>query len=160
MKPAEIRKIASYALGSIDSVLNHWLPNGKREGDEYKPLNPKRSDNSTGSFSINTRSGQWADFASGDKGADLVSLVAYLEGCTQSEAAKRVANFLNVRIENDPPQHATRPQNRKGDMKTPPEKQKPQETADGWKCVMPVPDDAPKPPSAHPKHGKPSRRYE
>ncbi|MCP5291909.1 MAG: DUF927 domain-containing protein [Burkholderiales bacterium] len=162
MKPPEIRKIASYALGSIDSVLNHWLPGGRRNGQEYLPLNPKRGDSSPGSFSINVKTGKWSDFASGDKGADLVSLVAYLEDLTQSEAAKRVANFLNIRIENDPPERATKPQNRKGDMKTPPEKQKPQGTAndDGWKCVMPVPDGAPKPPSAHPKHGKPSRRYE
>jgi len=162
MKPESIKMIAARALSGADSILSHWLPNAKREGEEYKPLNPKRSDNSTGSFSINTRSGQWADFADGAKGNDLVSLVAYLEDLTQSEAAKLVAEFLNIRIENDPPERATKPQNRKGDMKTPPEKQRPQGTAndDGWKCVMPVPDGAPNPPDAHPRHGKPSRRYE
>lgn len=160
MKPPEIRKIASYALGSIDSVLNHWLPGGRRNGQEYLPLNPKRGDSSPGSFSVNLKTGKWADFADHAAGNDLVSLVAYLEDCKQSDAAKNLAEFLNIRIENDPPERAARPRNRKGDMKTSPEKQKPQETADGWKCVMPVPDGAPKPPSAHPKHGKPSRRYE
>lgn len=155
MKPENIKMIAARALSGIDSILAHWLPNGKREGDEYKPLNPKRSDNSTGSFSINTRSGQWADFASGDKGADLVSLVAYLEDLTQSEAAKRVANFLNLRIENDPPERATMPRNGKGNTMTPTKK-----IDDGWKCVMPIPDDVLPPPNAHPRHGKPSARYE
>lgn len=162
MKPPEIRKIASYALGSIDSVLNHWLPGGKRNGQEYLPLNFKRGDSSPGSFSVNLKTGKWAEFADHAAGNDLVSLVAYLEDCTQSEAAKRVADFLNIRIENDTPERATKPQNRKGDMKTPPEKQKPQGTAinHGWRCVMPIPDNAPPPPDAHPKHGKPSRRYE
>src|SRR5690606_40588107 len=98
MKPENIKMIAARALSGIDSILAHWLPNGKHEGDEYKPLNPKRSDNSIGSFSINTKSGQWADFSSGDKGADLVSLVAYLDGSTQSEAAKRVADRKSTRL--------------------------------------------------------------
>jgi uncharacterized protein (DUF927 family) len=155
MKPENIKTIAARALSGIDSILAHWLPNGKREGDEYKPLNPKRSDNSIGSFSINTKSGQWADFADSAKGNDLVSLVAYLEDCTQSEGAKRLANFLNIRIENDTPERSTRPQNGKGNTMTPAKK-----IYDSWKCVMPVPDGAPKPPEAHPRHGKPSRRYE
>jgi len=155
MTPDKIKMIAARALSGINPILAHWLPNGKREGEEYKPLNPKRSDNSTGSFSINTRSGHWADFASGDKGADLVSLVAYLDDLTQSEAAKRVADFLNIRIENDTPERATKPQNSKGTTMTPTKK-----IDDGWKCVMPVPDNAPKPPDVHPRHGKPSMRYE
>ncbi len=162
MTPDKIKMIAARALSGIDSILAHWLPGGKREGQEYLPLNPKRGDGSPGSFSVNLKTGKWAEFADHAAGNDLVSLVAYLDDCTQSEAAKRVANFLNIRIENDPPERATSPQNRKGDMKTSPEKQKPQGTAigDGWKCIMPVPDGAPKPPDAHPKHGKPSRRYE
>lgn len=47
-------------------------------------------------------------------------------------------------------------------MKALPEKQKPQETTidDGWQCVVPIPDNAPKPPDVHPRHGKPSMRYE
>ncbi|MCP5245953.1 MAG: DUF927 domain-containing protein [Burkholderiales bacterium] len=154
MKPENIKMIAARSLSGINSILAHWLPNGKREGDEYKPLNPKRSDNSTGSFSINTRSGQWADFADGAKGNDLVSLVAYLDGLTQSDAAKRVANFLNIRIENDTPERATKPRSGKGNAMTPSKK-----IDDGWKCV-PIPDDVLPPPNAHPRHGRPSARYE
>ena len=32
--------------------------------------------------------GRWADFASGDRGGDLISLRAFLDGSTQFEAAK------------------------------------------------------------------------
>lgn len=115
MTPDKIKMIAAHALSSIDSILAHWLPGGKREGQEYLPLNPKRGDGSPGSFSVNLKNGKWADFADGAKGNDLVSLIAYLEDCTQSEAAKRVAEFLNIRIENDTPERATKPRNRKGD---------------------------------------------
>ncbi|MBX3631160.1 MAG: hypothetical protein KF908_14900 [Nitrosomonas sp.] len=117
MTPDKIRLIAAHALSGMDSILAHWLPGGKREGHEYLPLNPKRGDSSPGSFSVNLKTGKWGDFADGAKGNDLVSLVAYLEDCTQSEAAQRLAAFLNIRIDNDTPERATKPQNRKGNMK-------------------------------------------
>ena len=69
-----IKRVAAAALGSIDTVLNHWLPGGKREGHEYLPLNPKRSDSKPGSFSINLNTGEWADFATGDKGLDGIAI--------------------------------------------------------------------------------------
>ncbi|MBX3616834.1 DUF927 domain-containing protein [Nitrosomonas sp.] len=99
-----IKRVAAAALGSIDSVLNHWLPSGKREGHEYLPLNPKRSDSAPGSFSINLHTGAWSDFATGDKGLDLVSLVAYLENETQGKAANRLAVFLGIEAEASNPQ--------------------------------------------------------
>src|SRR6202044_3039828 len=49
-----------------------------------------------GSFSINYRTGQWGDFATGDKGGDFVSLVAYIKSIEQSEAAKELARMINL----------------------------------------------------------------
>ncbi|AEJ02366.1 protein of unknown function DUF927 [Nitrosomonas sp. Is79A3] len=161
-----IKRIAAAALGSIDSVLNHWLPGGKREGHEYLPLNPKRSDSEPGSFSINLRTGAWSDFAIGDKGKDLVSLVAYLENEGQGKAAERLAAFLGIETEeSSQPKRAGSDSKQPGNS-NPPASQKESNSAenpsgdgDGWQCVMPVPDNAPKPPAAHSKHGKPSKRY-
>lgn len=153
-----IRTVANAALGSIRLVLQQWLPGGKREGNEYLPLNPKRADISPGSFSINLNNGKWADFADDAKGNDLVSLVAYLNDCTQSEAAEILAEFLNIKIEkNDSPERATRPQSGKA-LSVSNEKQGGGKN-DGWQCVMPVPDNAPKPPQTHPRHGKPTMRH-
>ena len=92
----DFRAVAAAALTSVDSVLRHWLPDGRRDGHEYKALNPTRSDNRRGSFSINVNSGAWADFATGDKGGDLVSLVAYLDGTNQGTAGERLSNFLGL----------------------------------------------------------------
>jgi hypothetical protein len=39
---------------------------------EYIVLNPRRADNHLGSFSINLRTGCWADFSSNDRGGDPV----------------------------------------------------------------------------------------
>jgi hypothetical protein len=76
------------------SVIQRLLPGGKFRGAEYTVRNPLRNDHRPGSFSINCRTGHWADFATGDKGGDLISLVAYLKGFTQGEAARVIADML------------------------------------------------------------------
>ncbi len=164
-----IKRVATAGLGSIDSVLNRWLPNGKREGHEYLPLNPRRSDNTPGSFSINTTTGQWADFADDAKGADLVALVAYLEDLNQGAAAKKLAAFLGIEPEkSSPSKRATSDSKKPGDAKALTNSKETKAApvppggdiaGDDWKHAMPVPADAPKPPAAHPRHGKPSKRY-
>jgi uncharacterized protein (DUF927 family) len=130
--------IKSAALASIDSVLARWVPNGKRQGKEYVALNPNRSDAKPGSFSINTATGAWADFATGDRGGDVVSLVAFIENCSQVDAARQLSEFLGLARDQV---QATAP---------PAQPAEPQHTV-----VMPIPDDAPKAPTSHPKHGKP-----
>jgi hypothetical protein len=57
-------------------------------------LNPIRADRRLGSFKINIRTGRWADFATCDKGGDPVSLVAYLEGVSQGEAARLLGRMI------------------------------------------------------------------
>lgn len=84
------------ALGQLDLIIARWLPGGRREGAEYVALNPKRLDRKLGSFKVNTTTGEWADFAVGAKGRDLVSLAAYLFDLGQGEAARRVAEMLGV----------------------------------------------------------------
>lgn len=93
----DFREVAQAALNSVDSVLNHFLPDGRRQGREYIAMNPTRADNSPGSFSINMDTGQWADFATDDKGVDLVSLVAYVtEAKNQGEGKETLAKYLGL----------------------------------------------------------------
>jgi hypothetical protein len=84
------------ALAALPSLLVQWLPNGRREGREYIALNPRRVDRHLGSFRINMRTGQWADFAVGDHGSDPISLAAYLANLKQSEAAEQLADILGI----------------------------------------------------------------
>jgi hypothetical protein len=44
-------------------------------------------------FKVNRFNGRWCDFAT-----DVVSLVAYLEGVSQGEAARRLARMLGLEI--------------------------------------------------------------
>lgn len=79
-----------YASNSIESIVTEILPAGKKNGQEYIALNPTRADHNLGSFTINLRTGKWADFATGDKGGDIISLYAYIHGISQCDAAKEI----------------------------------------------------------------------
>jgi len=163
---ANIKQIAQAALTSIDSVLNRWCAGGKRQGHEYVVLNPTRSDSKAGSFSINLTTGAWSDFATDDKGGDLVALVAYIDNVKMGEAAKRLSQFLGISTEKtDAQKRAVSPQNNhantsisthQNNQHAPTENNV---SEDGFMCVMPVPSDAPAPLTSHMRHGKPSQRY-
>lgn len=88
--------INAAALAHCPRILFDWLPEGRLNGVEFVARNPRREDRSIGSFSINTKTGRWCDFASGDKGGDLVSLLAYLRGIGQGDAARLLASDFGV----------------------------------------------------------------
>src|SRR5436309_3277164 len=81
------REINAAALASLPAVLNRILPGGRRSASEYVVLNPLRNDQTAGSFKVRlsgSRAGAWSDFATGDKGGDVISLIAYLDSVSQS----------------------------------------------------------------------------
>ncbi len=86
-------------LASLPALLRRWLPDGRQVGREYVARNPRRADKRAGSFKVNTRTGRWADLATGDAGGDVVSLAAYLSGTGQGDAAKNLAAMLGVEPE-------------------------------------------------------------
>src|SRR5215472_9186895 len=94
--PVDFDRINRRALAALAALLERWLPGGRREGWEYVALNPTRLDRHLGSFRINVRTGRWADFATGDRGGDVVSLAAYLSHLKQSEAAEKLAGMLGI----------------------------------------------------------------
>jgi len=104
----QIQDIAAAALAAADTLLADWLPDGRLKGHEYWPTNPVRGDRQPGSFSINVLTGAWHDFASGDKGGDLVSLLAFVRGCRQGEAARLIAQQLGIAAGSGRPRWAAR----------------------------------------------------
>jgi len=130
--PIDFQAIAARALSSAEAVCRHWLPEGKRQGAEWVSVNPVRADQTAGSFSINLHTGKWADFATDDKGGDLVSLVAYLEGANQGEAGRVLAEWLGCA-----PMAETAP-----------------------KATQGAPKAMKTRPTAHPKLGKPSAQWD
>jgi putative DNA primase/helicase len=129
------------ALARFDSIMGLLgLAGGKRQAAEYLPLNPRRADHKPGSFSINTASGAWADFADDAKGGDLVSLAAYIRHEGNGEAARWLAEVLGYGS---------------GEAPKPAPQAKAPAPAGVW--IHPVPEDAPAPPVGNTKHGRPSQ---
>jgi len=92
----DFRRINTAALGAAESILRRWLPDGRVIGAEYTARNPTRPDHKAGSFKINMKTGKWGDFATGDRGGDLIALGAYLFNMGQGETALLMAEMLGV----------------------------------------------------------------
>ena len=101
------QEVNQAVLQSLETTLRQWLPSGKKEGSEWVALNPTRGDKKPGSFRINTRTGQWADFATNDKGGDPVSLYAYINGLSQIDAAKQLGDQFSVAVNDNMPKAGT-----------------------------------------------------
>lgn len=84
-------------LRNWPALVQTWLPQGRRYGEEWVALNPTRADTRLGSFKVNLRLGKWADFATGDTGGDPVSLYAYLNGLPQKQAALELVESWGMR---------------------------------------------------------------
>lgn len=97
-KRPSFSEVKHASLRSIEQVLSNWLPGGKRVdgGKEYTAPNPTRTDKHAGSLKVNLVKGTWCDFATGDKGGDLIDLVRYLDRVTDIDACNKLAAFLCV----------------------------------------------------------------
>ena len=84
------------ALAALPMLPARWLPDGRQMAGEWIARNPRRADRRPGSFKINLRSGKWSDFATGDRGGDVVSLAAFLAGLGQAAAARELARALGI----------------------------------------------------------------
>jgi hypothetical protein len=96
----DFAEINRAALAAFPAVLARILPGGKRVGKEIVALNPRRPDRRLGSFKVNRYNGRWADFATGDRGGDPISLVAYLADVSQGEAARLLGRMLGLETGN------------------------------------------------------------
>ncbi|WP_334130185.1 DUF6371 domain-containing protein [Sneathiella sp.] len=131
MSRIDFPAIASAALAAYPGLLHEWIAGGTVSGHEFQARNPTRSDAKPGSFSINIRTGKWADFAPGDSGGDAIDLYGYLNGLDLGAAAREVASYVGLSDRAERRSPSPRPAKAR-----PPE---PEEIA----AILPVPDHAP-----------------
>lgn len=88
--------VAALALHYFDDVVEDILGlEGELRGKQFVAYNPKRDDTSLGSFSINSETGVFKDFAVDDcGGSDLIALAAYVWECNQTDAAVHLLEAL------------------------------------------------------------------
>ena len=89
-------EVNAAAVTHIPRIVTRLLPGGRPEGAEYVVRNPRRADNKPGSFKINLKTGKWQDFATGDKGGDIISLVSFLDNINPPKALDAVARMVGM----------------------------------------------------------------
>jgi hypothetical protein len=145
LPPIKFNELAEALLSRIDTLVPAWLPGGVTRGHEY--VCGSLHGGSGTSCSINLTTGQWADFASDEKGGDLISLYASMHGLTMGKAALQVARDEGLEdvagVQRDANhQRPERPE-------PPPAKPKAPRSDEGWSTVAPVPPHAPAPTFKH-----------
>jgi hypothetical protein len=90
-------EINRHAMSRIEDLCRRWLPDGKREGREWRAVDPQCADHRPRGLSVNLTTGRWCAY-DGAAGGDPISLAAYLAGCRQSEAAQNLASMLGMEV--------------------------------------------------------------
>jgi|GEM_PF-4033554 len=138
-KKIDFDAINSAALGCCPGLLENLLQEGKVRGREY--VSSGLAGGEGDSLSVNMEEGVWADFATGEGGSDIVSLVAAIKGIGQGEAARALAKMIKTILPATASKNAASRQ-----------KEKPA-------AILPVPEDTPPSPTRHPRLGKPTDVY-
>jgi hypothetical protein len=85
------------AIMRLPDVLSRLLPGGRAIGAEWHAGSLRGEAGDSLRVRLRgDRAGRWADFATGDKGGDPISLAAAVAGIRQVEAARRLAQMLGV----------------------------------------------------------------
>jgi len=132
----DFRGLADRLLADAENLLGQWLPNGRRQGIEYKAGSV--GGEAGGSLSVNLRTGRWADFATGERGGDLIDLYAAIHGLELGEAYRELDGSPGV-----PAAGSAKPR--------PPKPQR--------QVIMPVPDEAADCDCIHPDFGAPTTKW-
>ena len=143
----DFRIVSERSLNQIEGLLAAWLPNGARDGVEYRIGSKYGEEGRSMSIRlVGDKAGCWSDFAAGDSGGDLISLYAYINNLQPGEAMREVAGQIGIDLQNNRVAQA-------------PSGDKPKQRTE-WTPVLPVPDDAPPYPVAHEKRGRPVATWE
>lgn len=147
LPPIQFKALADALLPMAETLLPQWLAGGCRNGHEWTC--GSLAGEAGRSCSVNMVTGKWADFASGEQGADLLSLYAAIHGLPMHKAAVQLAREQGL-------EHVA------GLVKTavgaavvpaanprPAPAPKPAPVSEGWTTMRPVPEWAPAPTFVH-----------
>lgn len=95
--PLDFEAINREALHRLPDVLARLLPGGRMIGPEWHAGSLRGEPGDSLRVRIRgERAGRWADFATGEKGGDPISLAAAIAGTRQVEGARRLARMLGL----------------------------------------------------------------
>lgn len=132
-------------LSRHHECIPKWLPAARLKGKEYEA--GSLQGNAGQSLKINSISGAWCDFATDEKGGDLISLYAAINQIPQGDAAKELARQHDFPLNPRPNGKSYLPQPAPNRLESAPP-------------AYPVPpENAPQPSMLHPEFGSPSKSW-
>jgi hypothetical protein len=90
----DFAEVADAAKRAAYDLVPRWLPAGRPVGVEWVCGGTRGEDGE--SCSINLTTGKWADFATDQKGGDLIGLLAAIRNIKQIEAAREIMTELGI----------------------------------------------------------------
>lgn len=99
--------LAGALLDRADRLVPEWLRDGTRRGHEW--VCAGLHGGAGESLSVNLTNGRWADFATDDRGGDLVSLYAAIHGLNNGQAARQLMQALGWQVSPAPTGPLQRP---------------------------------------------------
>ena len=95
-KQYDISEIAGLLAGRVEAVCQWLLPQGKREGREWRAGSIGGDAGQSLGVNLSGKAGVWRDFADNAKGGDLIDLIQAVHGCNKAEAVKEAKEFLGI----------------------------------------------------------------
>lgn len=102
MDKIDFKLVAENLLNNSRYLVPHWLPGGKLIGSEW--VCGDKYGGSGKSMKVNLDTGRWCDFATSDKGGDLLALYKYIkdfkkmiEAVSDLEQSGDQSNSVNIR---------------------------------------------------------------
>jgi len=131
----DFNTINNYLMSQFSSIAESWIPGGQHRGSEYVVKNPTRIDHEAKSFTINTNTGIWKDFAgsASDSGKGPIALYAYINRLEYKTAAEELAERYNIKPMSTSASESTPAPDKSFSRKT-------------WTQILPVPENAPSAP--------------
>lgn len=138
MPRLDFAAVNAAALAGLPGLLAQWFPAGRTEGREYcvGSLHGEAGD----SLKINTESGAWKDFATGEAGGDPIALYAAIHRLSQPDAARQLGEMLGLETRDEPAPAGPAVRAK-------------------WDAAPAAPAGAPVPDFRHFKHGTPARTW-
>ena len=142
LPPINFAALADALLARAGTLVPMWLPGGVQRGHEYQCASLSGGHGS--SCSVNLTNGRWSDFATDEKGGDLVSLYAAINGLDNGRAAVEVARQEGLEdVAGVQPARAGSPGEPPRPPRPAPPPAAPKTDAESWATVSPVPEMAP-----------------
>jgi hypothetical protein len=89
--------INAAALPRLPELLTQLLPGGRARGAEFEVGSLRGEPGRSLHVRVHgARAGAWIDFATGEKGGDVIALAAAVWRVSQGEAARRLVALLGV----------------------------------------------------------------